>query len=263
MFQRIDTLNSPLAFFEGGNSAGKVLVLGHALGVDHHMWDWVGPLLADDFRLIVWDQPGHGESRLLAAGKNATMADSASALLAGIEDLGLRDYHLGGLSLGGMTSLAAAQMRPRGLASLGVFDAGPQLTPAQAWLDKAELVEREGTGGLVDSTLERWLTEEFRTGPGAEATERIRASFSATSGEGYGQCCRIIASANMWPRMEVVDVPALLMAGDQDASAPADLLAEMERALPGQAVTRIITSAMHLSAVESPDQFAAELRNFI
>lgn len=51
-----------LAVFECGNPDGETLVLMHGWPDTHHLWDGVVPLLADNFRLVSYDQRGHGES---------------------------------------------------------------------------------------------------------------------------------------------------------------------------------------------------------
>lgn len=51
-----------LAVFESGNPDGETIVLLHGWPDTHHLWDGVVPLLADRFRLVSYDQRGHGES---------------------------------------------------------------------------------------------------------------------------------------------------------------------------------------------------------
>ncbi len=262
MFRRLETPNTPLAFFAGGNPNGATLVLGHALGVNHHMWDFVAEILGKNYRLVFWDQPGHGESELLPQGNEATMNHLVAALLSGIKDLALDNYHLGGLSLGGMTSLAAAQTQSSGISSLGVFDATPKLAPAKQWLKKAAQVETNGVESLMDATLQRWLTEEFRTNLGIVQTQKIRDLFLSTSNAGYAQCCRIIASADLWPGMGKVEVPTLLLTGENDAGATPAVLREMEESL-SDALVNVVPTAMHLSAVEKPVEVAAAISAFV
>ena len=97
---------------------GQTLVLGHALGANRHMWDETLELLPENLDVILWEQPGHGNSGLLDI-ENPAVNDIADALADALEDIGIEEFHLAGLSLGGMTAIAFAEQYPERLKSVG------------------------------------------------------------------------------------------------------------------------------------------------
>ena len=261
---RLETPSSPLAFY-GANvkrqqqlSRRIPLVLGHALGSSAEMWQWVLPLLPEELPIILWEQPGHGESELLNLGR-ATARDTALALNRGLRDLGVRKAHIAGLSLGGMVSIAYASSYPLETASLSVLDSGPAITPSSAWDEKADQVERDGVAPLVDGTMERWFTAKFAAGPGAREVQEIRQIFLSTDRAGYAQCCRIIAQTDLTDQLVMVSSPSMVLTGEDDAGNPPAAARELAAELSAPHTAVIVPDARHLTAVEQPEVVAAAL----
>jgi pimeloyl-ACP methyl ester carboxylesterase len=94
--------------------SGPTVVLVHGVCHRGHAWDAVVPLLADRFRLVVVDLPGHGESPGVPGDGDPLpfMADRLAELLAEVTPAGERP-HVAGNSLGGFLAL---EMGARGLA---------------------------------------------------------------------------------------------------------------------------------------------------
>jgi pimeloyl-ACP methyl ester carboxylesterase len=91
--------------------SGPPLVLLHPLGADRHVWDPVIDRLARERDVVAVDMPGFGASApvLLEVGQTPTPERLARAVRAFAEDeLGLRDWHVAGNSLGGWVALALA-----------------------------------------------------------------------------------------------------------------------------------------------------------
>lgn len=74
-----------LAVFESGNPDGETLVMLHGWPDTHHLWDGVVPLLADRYRIVCYDQRGHGESTDPARVEDFRLAELAADLFAVID----------------------------------------------------------------------------------------------------------------------------------------------------------------------------------
>ncbi|MGF0226976.1 alpha/beta fold hydrolase [Dietzia natronolimnaea] len=95
--------------------SGPTIILMHGVCHRAHAWDSVVPLLADRFRLVVVDLPGHGESADLPDAGDVLeyMMDQLTELIAAVVPDGERP-HVVGNSLGGFLAL---ELGARGLAS--------------------------------------------------------------------------------------------------------------------------------------------------
>ena len=261
---RLETPSSPLALFAAtpppaGTWAGSdPLVLGHALGSDHRMWQWVLPLLSSTMPVILWDQPGHGDSALLDASlPDAT--DVAKALDAALGDLGVERANIAGLSLGGTVSLAYAQVFPEKTLGLGMLDSAPANPPRHQWIERAEQVERSGLSTLADPTMQRWFTPRFIAGTGASEVTLIKDIFLHTNPAGYAQCCRVLANTDLWERLARAEAPSLVLTGVEDPTMTPEAAEALARYLPNAGEPVIVADARHLTAVQQPQVVATAL----
>jgi pimeloyl-ACP methyl ester carboxylesterase len=78
---------------------GPPLLLVHGLGYDHRGWGPLPPLLVDDFRLVLIDNRGVGESD--APEGPYTVAELAADAVAVLDAAGIERAHVVGVSLGG------------------------------------------------------------------------------------------------------------------------------------------------------------------
>ena len=113
---------------------GPDVVLVHGLATSLAFW-YLGvvPLLLHDFRPIVYDLRGHGQSDMPASGY--TTVDMAADLHGLLDHLEIRRAHLVGHSYGGAVALHYTVLHPERVASLTVADARipafqPMLRPA-------------------------------------------------------------------------------------------------------------------------------------
>ena len=112
-------------YLEWGDAARPVIVMLHGISQQAHSWDFISLPLSADYRVLAFDQRGHGDSDWAPDGDYSTDAyvGDVDGIVAA---LGLRDFHLIGHSMGGRNSLAWASGRPGLLRSLTIVDTGPE-----------------------------------------------------------------------------------------------------------------------------------------
>ena len=89
---------------------GPALMLMHTNGASAYQFEAVAPLLAQHFRVISWDMPGHGDSDRIQ--RHYSMEDHAKALAALMTALKIKAAHISGASVGGSITLAFASLFP-------------------------------------------------------------------------------------------------------------------------------------------------------
>src|SRR5206468_631688 len=83
----------------------RVVVLSGSLGSSLALWDLQAPALAEGFRVLRYDHPGHGRSLL---SDDRTIEALAAQLLELLDDLGFARVSFCGLSLGGAGDVRGA-----------------------------------------------------------------------------------------------------------------------------------------------------------
>jgi len=237
-----------------GPDDGPVVVLAGSLGSDLRMWDpQLEPLVAAGFRVVRYDQRGHGDSP--APDGPYSLEELGGDLLALLDRLELPRVSLAGLSLGGMTGMWLAQHHPERLDRLVLCCTSAELGPASMWTERAAAARESGVEGLADAGVGRWLTKRGRAANPA-LVAWLREMFTSQSAEGYASCCAAVQTMSIVDSLGTIAVPTLVIAGAEDEATPPDHARRIADAIP-HARLEIVDGAAHLGNVERPDEFTS------
>lgn len=239
-----------------GPEAAPVLVLVHSLGTSLHVWDAQAHALAGPFRVVRPDLRGHGLTEVTPG--PYTIAGLAADVIAALDGLGIKQAHIGGLSIGGLVAQSVAHQAPGRIASLILCDTAMAIPPPQSWRDRAALVRAEGVGAIVDTVMARWVTAPFMHDPAALG---LRSMLLRTAPEGYAAAAEAIAAADLSADTAALRVPALVMVGDQDQATPLASAQALQGALHGSLV--VLPGAAHIPTIEVPDLVTRVIRDFL
>lgn len=239
---------------------GRWVVLAHALGVDHQLWDSIAQRLASRHRVLRYDARGHGKtSAPHGAYTLFQLADDVAGLL---DALSIEQAHFVGLSMGGMVGQVLGVRHPHRLLSLTLCDT-VSYTPVSAhamWDERIGQVEAHGMSGIVEPTIQRWLTTPFREAH-PDVVERIRSLLRATPPHGYVGTCLAIKALDTRSSLARIACPTLVITGEQDTGAPVEAAREIASHIP-DARLKVISDAAHLAPIEQEEAFLADLDEF-
>ncbi len=235
-----------------GSSEKPLLVLAHALGTDHGLWDpQMAPLLRH-FRVLRLDLRGHGASD--APPGDYSIAQLAADVLAAA---GEQRFSYCGLSLGGMIGQWLAAHHGDRLDRVVLANTSPRVADPRQFEARRLTVLEQGMTAVEPAAMQRFFTT-----PASPAAATIRTTLLATNRLGYAGCCAAIRDMDNLPLLPDIRVPTLVIGGDQDQSTPwaghGDVLATR---IPGARVTKIASA--HLSNLERPASFTHALLDFL
>lgn len=231
------------------------LVLSNSLAADHLMWDPQMAALTRTRRVLRYDTRGHGETTATSGPYSFDML--VSDLIGLMDSLNIERADILGLSLGGMTALGLALDHPSRVNRLICCDARADAPTAYAegWHQRITVAQEKGLSAIFEGTIERWLTDSFRTDPGNEDIVALcRSMILSTSVEGFCGCANALTELNYAPRLEEIAAPTLCVVGDEDVAAPPDVMTAMSDAIPNASLV-MINSAAHLSNLNNPLAF--------
>ena len=238
-----------------GPERAPVLVLSNSLGTALGMWDDLVPALAGHFRVLRYDQRGHGRSP--APPGPYRVADLGRDALDLLDRIGLERASFCGTSLGGMTGLWLAMNAPERIDRLALCCTSAHLPPREAWTDRAALVRTRGMEAVAEAALERWFTAAFAERR-PDTVERIRRALLATPPEGYAGCCEAIGSHDVRRGLGSIRQATLVLAAEDDHATPPDHGRLIADAVNGARLV-VLERSRHLAVVERPDEAASEL----
>jgi 3-oxoadipate enol-lactonase len=241
--------------------AGKPwLILSNSLMTDLSLWDDQVAAFGGAFRILRYDQRGHGKSTL-----NDTPCDLellTDDVMSLANAVGVDSFTFIGVSMGAITGLRLVQRFPS-RAKRAVICAGRTFAPPAAlaaWDERIAVANKDGMEGLVEVTAKRWFDPgSFDRNP--KAIARVREMIRTTPRDGFIACARMLQGFDIRAEMSGIRVPALFVAGASDADAP-QAARQMQGEIAGSAVT-IIPNTGHLANIETPSAFNAAVSNFL
>ena len=245
-------MSAALSSRTAGVDTQPAIVLLHAIATSSALWDAQIETLAERFRVIALDLPGHGGSAVPPSA--GSIEGYAGAVLATLDAMGVGRFGVVGLSFGSSIAQAMAVMAPERVAS-AVLAAGTAYPPPpvqEMWRDRAAGARRDGMGGQVDDILARWFTPAFLVSAKARV-DMIRQLILATPAEGYALAAEAIAGLDNRAILSRITCPTLVVAGEHDIAVPIEALETIARAVPNSRLERV--NAGHLMNVEAARQF--------
>lgn len=234
-----------------GPEGAPPLMLCNSLGTTLEMWEPQASALAERFRLVRYDQRGHGRSPVPPG--PYSIEDLGRDALGLLDDLCIERTSFCGLSIGGMVGMWLAAKAPERVHRLVLCCTAPILPPRERWLERAETVRAQGVAAIADAVIARWFT------PGAPPTlaETFRAMLVETPAEGYAGC-EALADLDLRDRLIAIEAPTLVVTGAEDPVAPPAAGELLAASIPG-ARHATIAAAAHIANAEQPTTFTQHL----
>ncbi|MGA2894885.1 MAG: 3-oxoadipate enol-lactonase [Xanthobacteraceae bacterium] len=244
---------------DGTRSDAPWLVFSNSLATSIAMWDEQTAALKDSFRVLRYDQRGHGGSDA-PAGRypfDTLLADALGLL----DALGIDKAHFAGLSMGGATALGLAERHPERFASIIVCDSPCQSTPqsSQQWEERIKVAQQNGIEALVEPTIARWFPAET-VAKNPPHLDKVRAMIKATPVNGFIGCAAALAAHDYAAAVATVKCPVLFLVGEKDGPAPA--MRKLNEKLAGSRYIEI-PDAGHISNMDRPAEFNRAVRDFL
>jgi pimeloyl-ACP methyl ester carboxylesterase len=250
----VAAVNGIEIYYTDSGGEGPAVVFSHGYLMDHTMFGRQVTALAPEYRVITWDQRGHGGTRATGA---FTYWDSGADVLALLDQLGVERAVLAGMSQGGFLSLRAALAAPDRVQALVLIDSqagqeDPAIAPGyeqmhQAWLDSGPGPVQEAVASVI-------------LGPGQ--WDEWYAKWS----EQYAQWAPDDLGQLTWPfrclmdrdditgRLAEITRPALIMHGTADVAIPLARAEAVRDGLGGPVTFVAVEGASHASNVTHPDE---------
>jgi pimeloyl-ACP methyl ester carboxylesterase len=235
---------------------GQAVVLSHGFLMDQSMFEPQVAALAPEFRVITWDERGHGGTPAPGA---FSYWDSAADVLALLDHLGVQRAVLGGMSQGGFISLRAALLAPERVRGLILIDtqSGPE-DPAVApgYEELHETWIQHGPGPVQE------VVSSIILGPGQ--WDDWYAKWAAADNKQFTDAFRCLMDRDdITARLGEINCPALIVHGTADAAIPMAKAEELRDGLAGSARLAVIEGGAHASNVTHPAAVSAEILIFL
>ena len=254
---------------EGPSDAPAIILL-HGSNADLHTWGEWADDLKQDYRVIRFDQIGHGLTGP-ASDDDYSLDAYVSGVDAVADTLELGKFVLAGNSMGGWIAAGYAMEHPERLSGLVLVDAGGAPTMRETSGNLAFTIARlPGIGAVMSQMLPRSIVErslsqsvsnqeivtpeavdrywEMARYPGNRAASRIRFSQSRTP---------------FTPeQVAAISTPTLILWGEEDTLISVEAAGWYAEHLP-TSQTVIYKGVGHIPMEENPQQSISDFRNWL
>ncbi|PWK18777.1 3-oxoadipate enol-lactonase/4-carboxymuconolactone decarboxylase [Arcicella aurantiaca] len=243
-----------------GTPNSPVLVFSNSLGSEMMMWDEVIPYLLPYFRVLQYDTRGHGGSVEHGVDSPYTIAILGQDVIDLLDQLNIQEAYFCGLSMGGLIGQWLGLNYPNRIKKLIVCNTGAKIGNDERWNGRITTLKANGMQAIVDDTIERWFTEDFRV-KNPQRVAQTHAMFLRSNVTGYCNCCAAIRDADFREELQKVSVETLVITGDEDPVTNVEQAEFIANEIPASHLR--VLHARHLSATELPKEFAETIIEFI
>jgi len=234
------------------------VVFSNSVLTDLSIWDAPAAALSDRYRVLRYDQRGHGGSSL--PGGAMSFEDYGADLCAVLDACGVDRCVFVGLSMGTPTGLAALATRPDVFAGFVAVDGVSRSAPGREafWGERRDTARAEGMDVIAAQTAGKWLPG---AAPEDEVTQTLTRMIAATPVEGFAAATHALASYDLSAGLGRIPCPVLGIYGEQDGAMPDAMRAQFGTAPDARFIG--IPGAGHVPPLQDPAAFIAALTPFL
>lgn len=267
--RRVQARGLSFHYVEWGTAAAPPLLCLHGITQTAHSWDEVAAALAGEHRVLCFDQRGHGDSDW-APDADYSRHTQAADLDAITDTLGLQQFILAGMSMGGINAITFTARHPDKVRALIIVDVSPEIQTrgvehirnfiqAPDELDSfEEFVERAhqfNPRRSLDNIRSR-LSHNLKRLPNGKWTWKYDTALR--SGERSFQASALL---NLWDDVRAIRCPTLIIKGGESDILSEQSATKLQHAIPGSHLA-VVPEAGHSVMGDNPTAFVAAAREF-
>lgn len=251
-----------LFFTLEGDANKPTIVFGHPLGMNSQAWDSIVPHFKEQFHILRWDLPGHGKSAAIDKSVNALSEESLVApLLAKCNELGIKQFHYVGTSIGGMIGQQLLASHPERLLSVTLTNTGSKIGTQEGWLTRQKEIMSQGLPAMASTLVLRWFSEDsINSNP--TLAPFWQSQLAQVDDHSYGLLCTWLGQRDLTQPLSASRVPTQLICGEKDIATPPSLMKELASLLHLKNI-EVCPKVGHVPSVEAPNKLAKILKNCI
>src|SRR3954471_20461326 len=253
-------VNGQRIFYEDSGEGETAVVFSHGYLMAHSMFDAQRDALRDRFRVIAWDERGHGQTE--TSDDPFTYWDSARDVLGLLDALGIEQAVLAGMSQGGFLSMRAALTAPQRVKALVLIDTQAGVEDPAKLEGYNQLIDAwVAPGGPPQEVLD--IVTGIIIGPDYEDTPAWHDKWRDVGEQQMRQIYATLTSRDeIWDRIDEIGHPTLVVHGSADAAIDLEIGQRLADGIPNAEIV-VIDGAGHAANMTHPDDTNPHIRRFL
>ena len=264
-------LNSPVCLRNNVKVFGKgskVLMFGHGFGCDQNTWRLITPEFEAEYKIVLFDYVGSGNSDLSAYDDNrySSLEGYASDILEICEALDLQDVIFVGHSVSCMIGLLAVNMAPEKFSKLVFIGPSPRYLNDVNYPGGLERDELEELLDIMDSNYLGWsstIAGQIMGNPDRpKLADGLANSFCSTDPELAKKFARVTFLSDNREDLPKLKIPSLTIQAQEDFLTNDDIANYIQKVTPGNQITYLKSSG-HCPHLSDPAGVIQAFKSFL
>ncbi|HLL00978.1 MAG TPA: alpha/beta hydrolase [Myxococcaceae bacterium] len=244
------------------------MLFAHGYGCDQNMWRFVTPAFVEQYRMVLFDHVGAGQSDASAYNqlKYGTLKGYATDVLEICRELDLRDVIFVGHSVSAMIGVLAAIEEPSRFSKLVLIGPSPCYINDGDYIGGFNRGDIEGLLESLDSNFLGWSSTMAPVIMGnperPELGQELTNSFCRTNPDIAKHFARVTFLSDNRADLPKLKTPALILQCSEDLIAPEAVGQYVHRALAASQL-RVLEATGHCPHLSAPEETVAAMSAFL
>jgi sigma-B regulation protein RsbQ len=244
------------------------MLFAHGYGCDQHMWRFVAPAFEQDYKVILFDHVGAGQSDLSAynRSKYSTLNGFAQDVLEICRQLNLQEVTFVGHSVSAMIGVLAAIEEPERFEQLVLIGPSPRYINDKDYIGGFDSADIEGLLEFLDSNYLGWsstMAPAIMGNPDRpELGQELTNSFCRTDPEIAKHFAHVTFLSDNRADLPKLKTKSLILQCSEDAIAPEPVGRYMHQSLPNSQFV-MLKATGHCPNLSAPDETIAAMQAFL
>jgi len=244
------------------------MLFAHGFGCDQQMWRFVAPAFEADYKTVLFDHIGAGQSDLAAYDpeRHGTLEGYAEDVVTICRDLELDDVIFVGHSVSAMIGVLAARRAPDLFASLVLVGPSPRYINEEGYVGGFDRTAIEELLDSLDSNYLGWSTAMAPVIMGnpdrPQLGEELTNSFCRTDPDIARRFARVTFLSDNRDDLAKVSTPALVLQCTNDVIAPVAVGEYVRDTMPNATMT-MLSATGHCPNLSAPEETVDAIRRFL
>lgn len=243
---------------------GPAIVFLHGFGEDSSIWENQINYFKKDFKIIVPDLRGSGQSEMMAD-EDLSIESMANDVKLILDAEGIKSCVLFGHSMGGYITLAFAEMFPEYLSGLGLIHSTSFADSDEKKMARKkgiEFIEQNGSSAFLRATIPNLYGEKFKTSSQELFNQLLEKSLAIKKEALIAYYEAMMRRKDRTHVLKETKLPVLIFIGQEDkAVSPEDSL--FQSSIPARCQVQIVSDIAHTGMWEAPEILNKEIALYL
>lgn len=251
-----------------GRADGRPMVFAHGFGCDQNMWRLVAPAFEDDYRVVLFDYVGSGDSDLSAYSpeRYSSLQGYAQDVLDICAELDLTDAVFVGHSVSAMIGALAAIREPARFGALVMVGPSPRYIDDEDYVGGFSTTDIEELLESLDSNYLGWSSAMAPVIMGnperPELGTELTNSFCRTDPDIAKRFATVTFMSDNRADLSRVPARCLILQCSEDVIAPVEVGTYVHKNIPGSELV-LMRATGHCPNLSAPEETISAIKAFL